>query len=97
MEAKTIHHKVKMGVVESNKMDKSVSVRVTRHAMHPLYGKRTVSSKKFLAHDEANDCRVGDKVLIEECRPISRVKHWKVVKIVERAPILGGSAEAEEA
>lgn len=95
MEAKTIHHKVKVGIVESDKMEKSVSVRVTRHAMHALYGKRTVTSKKFIAHDENNEARVGDKVLIEECRPLSRTKHWKIVRIIERAPILGAPKEEQ--
>lgn len=89
------HHKLKIGVVESDKMEKSVSVRVTRHAMHPVYGKRMVTSKKFTAHDETNDCRVGDKVLIEECRPLSRTKRWKVVRVIERAPVLGGEVEEE--
>ncbi|EEX48016.1 MULTISPECIES: 30S ribosomal protein S17 [Jonquetella] len=97
MEGKALHHhKVKVGVVESDKMEKSVSVRVTRHAMHPVYGKRMVTSKKFVAHDESNDCHVGDRVLIEECRPLSRTKHWKVVRVIERALALDGE-EKEEA
>lgn len=96
MEAtKTTHRRVKVGIVESDKMDKAISVRVTRHAMHPLYGKRTVTSKKFTAHDETNDCRVGDKVLIEECRPMSRTKRWTVVRVIERAPVLGAPKDEE--
>lgn len=93
MEARTPHRKVKVGVVVSNKMEKSISVMVTRHAMHPVYGKRIIKSSKFLAHDAENSCRVGDKVQIAETRPMSRNKRWTLVKIIERAPILGGSVE----
>jgi small subunit ribosomal protein S17 len=93
MEARTPHRKVKVGVVVSDKMEKSISVMVTRHAMHPVYGKRIIKSSKFLAHDAENSCRVGDKVQIAETRPMSRNKRWTLVKIIERAPILGGSVE----
>ena len=93
MEARTTHRKVKIGVVVSNKMEKSISVMVTRHAMHPVYGKRIIKSKKFLAHDAENACNVGDKVQIAETRPMSKNKCWTLVKIIERAPILGGSVE----
>ena len=61
MEAKTPHRKVKVGSVVSDKMEKSISVRVTRHAMHPVYGKRIIKSKKFLVHDAENACRVGGR------------------------------------
>lgn len=91
------HAKVKIGIVESNKMEKSVSIRVTRHAMHPVYGKRIIVSKKFIAHDEENSCRPGDKVLISETRPMSRTKCWTVVRIIERAPVFGAAAKQEEA
>ena len=93
MEARTPHRKVKVGVVVSDKMEKSISVMVTRHAMHPVYGKRIIKSSKFLAHDAENSCRVGDKVQIAETRPMSRNKRWTLVKIIERAPILCGSVE----
>ena len=93
MEARTPHRKVKVGVVVSDKMEKSISVMVTRHAMHPVYGKRIIKSSKFLAHDAENSCRVGDKVQIAETHPMSRNKRWTLVKIIERAPILGGSVE----
>ena len=92
-ETRTVHRKVEIGVVVSNKMEKSISVQVTRHAMHPVYGKRIIKSKKFLAHDAENACRIGDKVQIAETRPMSKNKRWTLVKIIERAPILGGSVE----
>ena len=95
MEAKTPHRKVKVGIVVSDKMEKSISVRVTRHAMHPVYGKRIIQSKKFLVHDAENTCRVGDKVQFAETRPLSKNKCWTLVKIIERAPVLGGSVEEE--
>ncbi len=97
MEANTPHRKTRVGVVVSDKMDKSISVRVTRHAMHPVYGKRIIKSKKFIAHDEENSCRVGDRVLIAETIPMSKTKRWALVKIIERAPILGGPAEEAQA
>ncbi len=95
MEAKTPHRKVKVGIVVSDKMDKTISVRVTRHAMHPVYDKRILKSKKFLVHDAENTCRVGDRVQFAETRPLSRNKCWTLVKIIERAPVLGGTVDEE--
>lgn len=77
--------KQRVGVVSSDKMDKTVSVLVSRRLRHPIYGKFVKKNKKFLAHDETNDCRVGDKVRIMEVRPLSRKKRWRVVEIIERA------------
>lgn len=77
--------KQRVGVVSSDKMDKTVSVLVSRRLRHPIYGKFVKRNKKFLAHDETNDCRVGDKVRIMEVRPLSRKKRWRVVEIIERA------------
>ena len=94
MEAKTPHRKMKIGIVVSDKMEKTISVRVTRHAMHPVYGKR-IMSKKFLVHDAENACRMGDRVQFAETRPMSKNKRWTLVKIIERAPILGGSVEED--
>lgn len=93
MEAKIVHRKVRIGIVVSDKMDKTISVRVTRHAMHPVYGKRIIKSKKFLVHDAENACRTGDRVQFAETRPTSKNKRWELIKIIERAPILGGSEE----
>ena len=73
------------GRVGSDKMDKTVTVLVERQVMHPTIGKVVSRTKKYHAHDEANDAKVGDKVVIEECRPISRTKAWKVAKVAERA------------
>ena len=73
------------GVVISDKMDKTVVVEVTTAARHPLYGKVVRNVKKYKAHDEANDCHMGDTVQIIESRPISRDKRWAVVSVLERA------------
>lgn len=76
------------GTVTSNKMDKTVTVLVERRVKHPLYGKYVVESKKYHAHDEANECGVGDKVEIAETRPLSKTKSWKVTRILEKAVII---------
>lgn len=73
------------GQVVSDKMDKSAVVLVERRVKHPLYGKFIRRSTRFHIHDENNDCRQGDKVTIQECRPISRTKSWKLVEVVERS------------
>ena len=73
------------GRVISNKMDKSITVLVERRVRHPLYKKFIQRSTKLHAHDEQNDCKQGDKVLIQECRPISKTKSWRLVEVVERA------------
>jgi len=77
--------KQKSGVVVSNKMDKTITVQVERRLMHPIYGKFVKRSKKFFAHDEENTCNVGDKVRIMETRPLSKMKRWRLVEILERA------------
>ncbi len=73
------------GVVTSDKMDKTVVVRVERRYRHPLYKKVVSSAKKYMAHDETNECHIGDRVRIVESRPRSRTKRWDVELIVERA------------
>lgn len=93
MEANTKHRKVRTGTVVSNKMEKTIVVRVDRMAKHSLYGKPVLRSKKFMAHDENNECRIGDTVTIGETRPLSARKCWELLEIVERAPILGGTEE----
>jgi small subunit ribosomal protein S17 len=77
--------KTKIGVVTSNKMDKSISVSVERKLKHPIYGKFVKKSNKFMAHDENGDCNIGDLVKIMETRPISKNKCWRLVEIIERA------------
>ena len=74
-----------VGTVTSDKMDKTVVVTVERHYRHPLYEKVVRSAKKYMAHDESNDCRVGDRVQIVETRPYSHNKRWAVEEILERA------------
>ncbi len=77
--------KVRVGVVSSDKMDKTVTVVTEESRRHSLYGKSTKITKKFMAHDENNDCHIGDKVRIMETRPLSKNKRWRVVEVVERA------------
>jgi small subunit ribosomal protein S17 len=74
-----------MGTVVSDKMDKTIVVKVETRMPHPLYGKIVTRSKKYKAHDEENRCRVGDVVKIMETRPLSRTKRWRLLEIVERA------------
>ncbi len=73
------------GLVVSDKNDKTVTVEVIRRFRHPIYGKFVQKRKKYMAHDPQNECRVGDKIMIEEHRPLSRKKRWIVRQIVERA------------
>jgi len=74
-----------MGTVVSDKMDKSITVLIERRVKHPIYGKYITRSTKLHVHDENNECRVGDKVEIVECRPVSKTKAWNLVRVVERA------------
>lgn len=76
------------GQVVSDKMDKSVSVKVERRVKHPIYGKIIVLSKKYLAHDELNEASVGDTIEIQEGRPISKQKVWRLTKVIKKAQIL---------
>jgi small subunit ribosomal protein S17 len=77
--------KDRIGHVVSNKMDKSIVVRVERKVKHPIYGKFVKKSTKFLAHDEKNESNIGDKVRIMETRPLSKNKCWRLIEIIERA------------
>ncbi len=77
--------KERTGVVTSNKMEKSIVVKVERKVKHPKYGKFVKKTTKFVAHDENNDCNEGDTVRIMETRPLSKSKNWRLVEIVERA------------
>ena len=76
------------GTVTSDKMNKTVTVLVERRVKHPLYGKYVVQSKKYHAHDESNQCGVGDKVEIAETRPMSKTKSWTVTRVLEKAVII---------
>ena len=77
--------KSREGVVASNKMDKTVVVTVATYKKDPQFGKYVRSTKRFMAHDETNQCSIGDKVKIIECRPLSKNKRWRVQNIIERA------------
>jgi small subunit ribosomal protein S17 len=77
--------KERIGVVVSNKMDKSIVVAIKRKVKHPIYGKFVNRTKKLMAHDEENSCNIGDKVRISETRPLSKNKTWRLVEIIERA------------
>lgn len=77
--------KERIGIVVSNKMDKSIVVAIRRKVKHPIYGKFVNKTKKLMAHDEENACKVGDKVRIMETRPVSKNKSWRLVEIIERA------------
>ncbi len=77
--------KTRSGLVVSNKMDKSIVVTVERKVKHPIYGKFVKKTTKFMAHDDKNECGIGDTVLIMETRPMSKNKNWRLVEILERA------------
>jgi small subunit ribosomal protein S17 len=77
--------KERIGVVTSNKMEKSIVVSEVKKVKHPMYGKFVLKTKKYVAHDEQNDCNIGDMVKIMETRPLSKSKCWRMVEIIERA------------
>ena len=77
--------KTRTGVVRSNKMDKTITVAVERRVKHPIYGKFVKKTTSFHAHDEKNECTIGDIVRIMETRPLSKTKRWRLVEIVEKA------------
>ena len=77
--------KERIGIVVSNKMDKSIVVAVERHEKHPIYGKFVKKTTKFVAQDDKNECNIGDMVRIMETRPLSKTKNWRLVELVEKA------------
>ena len=85
MELKRNLRKERIGVVVSNKMHKSIVVEIERREKHPIYGKFIKKTNRFMAHDEKNDCNIGDTVRIMETRPLSKRKCWRLVEIIERA------------
>ena len=84
MEARNLR-KERIGIVTSDKMDKTITVAVERREKHPIYGKFVKKTSSFAAHDEKNDCGIGDTVKIMETRPLSKNKRWRLVEIIERA------------
>lgn len=85
MESARNRRKVRQGVVVSASAEKTCVVQVSERKRHPMYGKMITQSTKFHAHDEKNECGVGDVVTIMETRPLSKLKHWRLVEIVEKA------------
>lgn len=77
--------KERVGIVTSNLMEKSIVITVERKVKHEKYGKFVKKSTKFVAHDEKNDCNIGDTVKVRECRPLSKTKNWRLIEIIERA------------
>ena len=84
METRSLR-KERIGIVSSNKMEKSVVVSEVKKVKHPVYGKFVLKTKKYVAHDEKNDCNEGDTVKIMGTRPMSKTKKWRIVEIIERA------------
>jgi small subunit ribosomal protein S17 len=82
---RTVRRKVRVGVVVSDKMQKSIVVAIDRRVPHPLYRKYSHRTTKLIAHDEKNEAKIGDKVQIMETRPLSKRKRWRLVQVVERA------------
>ena len=77
--------KERIGVVSSNKMEKTIVVSETTRVKHPMYGKFVLKTKKYTAHDENNECNIGDRVEVMETRPLSKDKRWRLVQIIEKA------------
>jgi small subunit ribosomal protein S17 len=84
-EQKKSNKRILQGKVFSNKADKTIVVKIVRQVAHPLYKKYYKKTKKIMAHDERNECTIGDTVKVKECRPLSRNKRWELVEIVEKA------------
>jgi small subunit ribosomal protein S17 len=80
--------KEKIGIVISNKMEKTIVVKIENRYPHPIYSKILMKTKKYLAHDELSECKIGDQVLVEECRPLSKRKCWKLVKILSKSSLI---------
>jgi small subunit ribosomal protein S17 len=80
--------KQQIGIVISNKMQKTIVVKIENRYSHPMYSKTLVKTKKYLAHNELEDCNIGDQVLIQECRPLSKRKRWKLIKILSKSSLI---------
>lgn len=80
--------KQQVGIVISNKMQKTIVVKIENRYSHPIYSKTIVKTKKYLAHDELEECNIGDQVLVEECRPLSKKKRWKLIQIISKSSLL---------
>ena len=80
--------KQQIGIVISNKMQKTIVVKIENRYSHPIYSKTMIKTKKYLAHDELETCNIGDKVLVQECRPLSKRKRWKLVEIISKSSLI---------
>ena len=80
--------KQQIGIVISNKMEKSIVVKIENRYPHQIYSKTLTKTKKYLAHDELEECNIGDQVLVEECRPLSKRKRWKLIKILSKSSLI---------
>jgi len=80
--------KQEIGIVISNKMQKTIVVKIEDRYSHPMYSKTLKKTKKYLAHDEAETCNIGDQVLLEECRPLSKRKRWKLIKVLSKSSLI---------
>ena len=80
--------KEKIGIVVSTKMQKTIVVKVENRFSHPIYSKTMIKTRKYLVHDEMEKCNIGDQVLVQECRPLSKCKRWKLTKIISKSSLL---------
>ena len=80
--------KQEIGIVISNKMQKTIVVKIEDRYSHPIYSKTLKKTKKYLAHDELETCNIGDQVLVEECRPLSKRKRWKLIKVLSKSSLI---------
>lgn len=80
--------KQQVGIVISNKMQKTIVVKIENRYSHSMYSKTLIKTKKYLAHDELEECNIGDQVLVQECRPLSRRKRWKLVEILSKSSLI---------
>jgi len=80
--------KQQIGIVISDKMQKTITIKVENRYSHPIYSKTLIKTKKYLVHDELEKCNIGDQVLVEECRPLSKRKCWKLVKILSKSSLI---------
>jgi len=80
--------KEQIGIVISNKMQKTIVIKIENRYPHPLYSKTLIKTKKYLAHDEKNQCGIGDQVLVQECRPLSKKKRWKLIKVLSKSSLI---------
>ena len=80
--------KQQIGIVISDKMQKTIAIKVENRYPHPIYSKTLIKTKKYLVHDELERCNIGDQVLVEECRPLSRRKRWTLIKILSKSSLI---------